>query len=167
MKLPFIIRKYQPTDLEQCRCLWQELTEWHRKIYEDPTIGGENPEDYFGKHLAKVRPERLWVAVSDFQVVGLAGLIVEGIEAEIEPVIVSESHRKKGIGTQLIKTVINEAHGLNIKFLSVKPVAGNIKAIKFFQKQGFKNLGHIELFMNFSEHHWKAGPELFECRFNF
>ncbi|HUV98042.1 MAG TPA: GNAT family N-acetyltransferase, partial [Candidatus Paceibacterota bacterium] len=70
--------------------LWKELTEWHRHICQDPSIGGAHPEEYFDKHLAKAGPERLWVAVQDSKVVGLVGLIVNGKEAEIEPVIVSE-----------------------------------------------------------------------------
>jgi len=44
MALSFMIRKYQPDDREQCRALWRELTEWHREIYEDTTIGGEHPD---------------------------------------------------------------------------------------------------------------------------
>jgi len=43
MKRPFVTRKYRSSDIEQCRSLWKELTEWHRIIYKDPTIGGENP----------------------------------------------------------------------------------------------------------------------------
>jgi GNAT superfamily N-acetyltransferase len=167
MTLPFMIRKYQPGDREQCRSLWKELTEWHREIYQDPTIGGEHPEDHFDKHLAKVGPDRLWVAVHDSQVVGLVGLIVEAEEAEIEPLIVSKPHRHKGIGKQLISAVVSEARNLGVRFLNVKPVARNIQAIKFLYKQGFKNLGHIELFLDFSEQAWKPGPQLFECKFNF
>ncbi|MFZ0966280.1 MAG: GNAT family N-acetyltransferase [Candidatus Bathyarchaeia archaeon] len=38
--------------------------------------------------------------------VGLVGLIVEGNEAEIEPLIVSKTYRSKGIGKQLIGTMV-------------------------------------------------------------
>jgi hypothetical protein len=58
-----IIRNYEPQDLETCRALWRELTDWHREIYEDVTIGGDHPEKYFDKHLATIRPEQIWVAV--------------------------------------------------------------------------------------------------------
>ncbi len=167
MALSFSIRKYQPKDREQCRGLWRELTMWHREIYQDPTIGGAHPEDYFDKHLAKVGPDRLWVAVHDGYVVGLVGLIVEGEEAEIEPLIVSEAYRRKGIGKKLIGRVISEARNLGVRFLSAKPVARNIQVIKFLYEQGFKNLGHVQLFLDFSKHEWKSGPKLFECKFDF
>jgi ribosomal protein S18 acetylase RimI-like enzyme len=165
--LAVTIRKYQPADKEQCRSLWRELTQWHREIYEDPTIGGEHPEDHFDKHLADVGSNRLWVATHNSQVVGLIGLIVKGEEAEIEPLIVSKTHRRKGIGKQLIRTVVSETRSLRIKFLSVKPVARNTQAIKFFYRQGFKALGKIELCLDFCEYSWKQGPQLFECNFNF
>ena len=167
MSMSFVIRNYQDGDKEQCRSLWRELTEWHREIYQDQTIGGEHPEDYFDKHLAKVGSDRLWVAVDGSRVVGLVGLIVEENEAEIEPLIVSKTYRGKGAGKQLIGTVVSEARKIGVRFLNIKPVARNMKTIRFLYKQGFKNLGCMELFMCFSDYTWKAGPEIFGCKFNF
>ncbi|HDD70317.1 MAG TPA: GNAT family N-acetyltransferase [Candidatus Bathyarchaeota archaeon] len=161
------IRKYEEADREQCRSLWRELTEWHRELYQDETIGGEHPEDYFDRHLAKVGADKLWVAVYDSKVVGLTGLIVAENEAEIEPLIVSEAYRGRGIGKKLIAKVVSEAREMGVRLLSIKPVARNVKTIKFLYMLGFKNLGHIELFMDFSDYKWKTGPELFECNFNF
>jgi GNAT superfamily N-acetyltransferase len=167
MSMSLVIRNYRTDDREQCRSLWRELTEWHREIYQDETIGGEHPEDYFDKHLAKVGSERLWVAVDGFKVVGLVGLIVEENEAEIEPLIVSKVCRGKGIGEQLIEKAISEARKIGVRLLNIKPVARNIKTIEFLYKRGFKNLGFIELFMDFSNYTWKQGPEIFGCKFNF
>jgi ribosomal protein S18 acetylase RimI-like enzyme len=167
MATSFMIRKYQPDDREQCRTLWRELTEWHCEIYGDPTIGGEHPEDYFDKHLAEVGPDQLWVAVYNSHVVGLIGLIIKGSEAEIEPLIVSKTYRCKGIGEKLVTTVVSEARNKGTRFLNIKPVARNIKAIKFLYKRGFKTLGHIELFLDFSNYTWKPGPEIAGCKFNF
>jgi len=167
MNLSFIIRKYQQGDREQCRDLWKELTEWHREIYEDPTIGGERPEDCFDEHLSRVGPDRLWVAIHNSEVVGLTGLIVKGEEAEIEPLIVNKAYRNKGVGKQLVKTVVSIAPNLGVRFLSVKPVARNIQAVRLFYGQGFKNLGHIELCLDFCGYKWKPGPQILECNFSF
>jgi len=167
MPMSLIIRNYLEGDREQCRYLWRELTEWHREIYQDPTIGGEHPEDYFDRHLVKVGSDKLWVAVHDSRLVGLVGLIVEENEAEIEPLIVSKAYRGKGIGKQLIEKVISEALRIGVKFLTVKPVARNMKTIKFLYELGFRNLGHIELFMDFSDYVWKPRLEVFGCKFNF
>ena len=167
MTLPFIICKYQQSAREECRGLWKELTEWHREIYEDPNIGGKHPEDYFDKHLAKVGSDKLWIAVHGSRVVGLTGLIVEEEEAEIEPLIVSKAYRGKGIGKRLIERVVSEARKMGVRYLSIKPVARNVKTIRWLHKQGFKNLGHIELFISFSEYAWKLGPEIHGCEFDF
>jgi GNAT superfamily N-acetyltransferase len=167
MALSFIIRKYQDDDRGQCRALWRELTEWHREIYQDSTIGGQHPEDYFDKHLAIVGPDQIWVVVRDCVVVGLVGLVFKGEEADVEPFIVSKAYRRKGIGTKLIDTAVSEAREKGVKFLNIKPVPRNVNAIKFLYKQGFQNLGHIDLFMDFSNRPWKSGLEIFGCKFDY
>ncbi|TET64256.1 GNAT family N-acetyltransferase [Candidatus Bathyarchaeota archaeon] len=163
----FAIRKYQGGDREHCRALWRELTKWHREIYQDPTIGGEHPEDYFDKHLATVGPNQLWVAVHDSKAIGLIGLVFKGEEAEIEPLIVSKAYRRKGIGTKLIDTAISEAQKMGAKYLNIAPVARNISTLKFLYKRGFKKLGYITLFIDFANRTWKTGPEIFECKFKY
>ena len=162
-----VIRKYQPNDKERCRSLWRELTEWHRQIYLDPSIGGPHPEDYFDKHLAKVGADNLFVAILDSKVVGLTGLMVNEEETEVEPLIVSKPYRKKGIGKRLIETVITEAHKLGIRYLNVKPVARNVEALKFLYKQGFRNVGQLQLFIDFSNKEWKKGLTLFNLKCNY
>jgi ribosomal protein S18 acetylase RimI-like enzyme len=163
----FIIRKYQSGDLEDCRALWRELVEWHREIYQDPTIGGSHPEEHFDKHLAENGSDLLWVAVDGSKVVGLMGLIVKGNEAEMEPLIVSRAYRHKRTGEKLVSTAINEVRTKGIRFLKVAPVARNTRAIEFYYKQGFTVLGSIELFMDFSEYQWKKGPKLCGSQFNY
>jgi hypothetical protein len=81
-----VIRTYTSADLEACRALWVELTEHHRQLYDDPTIGGEQPGLAFDAHLARVGPDRIWVAEAHGTVYGLVGLIVEGDEGEEEGV---------------------------------------------------------------------------------
>jgi GNAT superfamily N-acetyltransferase len=167
MSALFDVRKYRKTDKEHCRFLWRELTEWHREIYQDSTIGGEHPEDHFDKYLAKIGPDHLWVAVHDSRVVGLVGLIFDGNEAHIEPLIVYKNYRSKGIGKRLVTTTISDARKNGLKVLSVKPVARNEKAIHFLYTQGFRNIGQIELFLDFSNHTWKSGLNIHGHKFNF
>lgn len=44
-----VVRNYQDVDRQRCQSLWRELTQWHREIYGDQTIGGDQPENYFDK----------------------------------------------------------------------------------------------------------------------
>ncbi len=68
-----------------CRVLWVQLNEWHRQIYEDPSIGGPEPSQKFDEHLQHVGPENIWVAESSGHVIGMAGLIPGDQKAELEP----------------------------------------------------------------------------------
>lgn len=156
------IRKYQPRDLPSCRTLWTELTQHHRDIYQSPNIGGPDPGKHFDEHLAKVGPDNLWVATHNDTVIALTGLMGEGDQAEVEPAIVSEHHRRKGIGGALMETVIAEARNRGVKYLSVRPVARNAEALRFFTQQGFTNVGHIELFIDLTNREWKQGLKIFD-----
>ena len=162
------IRQYNPSDLEECRQLWEELTIRHREIYDDPSIGGDNPGIYFDEHLSQVGPERIWVAEYDGGIVGFTGLIVNEEEAEVEPLIVASRQRGKGIGGALLSHIIEEGKKLGVRYLNVRPVARNDKALQFFYNHGFQILGHIQLFMDFEKADtWKSGITLLGCSFKY
>jgi hypothetical protein len=97
-----IVRDYSEGDYHACRALWAELTEHHRRIYGDPSIGGDDPGAEFDGHLATSQRVRSWVAESRGRVVGLTGLLDHGTSAEVEPVVVTEAARDQGIGRRLI-----------------------------------------------------------------
>ncbi len=163
-----VVRPYESRDLEACRALWVELTEWHREIYAAPTIGGDDPGAQFDEHLARVGAERLWVAEEDGRVVGLTGLIHDDETTEVEPVVVSRELRGSGVGRQLVETVIAAAREAGIKQLAVRPVGRNANAIRFFGAMGFGTIGHIQLFMDFGDPEgskWRAGEEIAGCEF--
>jgi len=163
MDTTITIRPYQPEDLESCRALWVELTQWHRYIYQSPGIGGLDPGGQFDEHLNRVGPENIWVAGDGGRVVGLAGLIPGEEEAELEPLVVSEPYRKLGIGQQLVEAVITTACLRGVHQLKVRPVARNQSAIQFFHQMGFDILGQIELFMDFSpmaRQGWRQGERM-------
>jgi N-acetylglutamate synthase-like GNAT family acetyltransferase len=140
------IREYTDADLEGCRELWRHLTQRHRDIYEDPTIGGADPGPYFDEHyLPDEKPAKLWVAERDGQLVGLCGLLVQGDEAVLEPIVVRPGDRNHGVGSQLAQQAITEAERLGVKYINVRPVGRNVEAIRFFHREGFDVLGRVEL----------------------
>ena len=147
-----VIRAYRADDLGACRRLWEELTEHHREIYGDPTIDGDNPGRQFDEHLARVGPGRIWVAEEDGAVCGLVALIaVDGEEeGEIEPVVVSKARRGAGIGAALLTRATDEARRCGVRFLNIRPVARNGRAISLFARAGFNLVGRFELFQELS-----------------
>ena len=139
------VRSYVPGDYAACRSLWVELTEQHRRIYQDHSIGGDDPGSGFDSYLAA--PERVasWVAESEGWVVGLTGLFDHGGNGEVEPVVVAEGFRGRGVGRQLIDRVVAEAVTRSYEYLSIRPVARNVDAIRRFYHAGFQTLGgHVE-----------------------
>ncbi len=139
------LREYRPEDLEQCRQLWRALTQRHRDIYGDPTIGGADPGLEFDEHLVHPHLSKLWVAELDERLVGFCGLLVEGDESELEPIVVHPDQRSRGIGALLAGRAISESRRLGVKYVNVRPVARNLEAIRFFHREGFRLLGRFEL----------------------
>lgn len=110
--------------------------------------------------------------MADFEekVVGLTGLILNGQEAEIEPLIVLPKQLSKGIGRALLNHSIEQAKKLDVRYISFRPVARYEEAISFFYKSGFRLLGHIERFVDLKlakPDTWKSGILLFQHNFGY
>jgi len=165
-----VVRGYAPADYAACRMLWAELTEHHRRIYEDPSIGGDDPGGAFDDYLAV--PERVasWVADLDGLVVGLTGLLDRGTSGEVEPVVVAERLRGRGVGRLLIERVVTEAVARGYDYLAIRPVARNVSAIRRFYDAGFQALGgHVDLTMDLAgrRHGWLEGARLHGLDFRY
>lgn len=154
------IREYQDRDFESCVQLWRELTQRHRDIYSDQSIGGNDPGNYFEGYLKKTNLIGPWVAEDGSNVIGMAGLLTDGDQAEIEPVVVQSEYRSQGIGTLLVERLKLEAKARGVVYLSIKPVARNVEAIKCFHRAGFSLLGHIDMFIDLTDENgedWREG----------
>jgi GNAT superfamily N-acetyltransferase len=168
--LDILVRDYASGDYPAGRELWVELTEHHRRIYQDNLIGGDDPGSGFDSYLAV--PERVatWVAESEGSVVGLTGLFDRGNSGEVEPVVVRAGFRERGIGRQLIDRVVAEAVTRGYEYLAIRPVARNVDALRRFYDAGFRTLGgHVDLTMDLAErrHGWLDGPRLHGLEFKY
>jgi GNAT superfamily N-acetyltransferase len=164
------LRDYTGPDYDACRALWAELTEYHRRIYGDPSIGGDDPGSGFDDYLAEPRRIGSWVAEVHGSVIGLTGLLNLGTSGEVEPVVVAESARGQGIGRMLIGRVIDEARARGFEYLAVRPVARNVAAVRRFHAAGFRTLGgHIDLTMDLAQrrHGWLAGASVHDLDFDY
>ena len=160
---PVEVRNYRPADLAACRSLWVELTQWHRQIYGSPEIGGADPGRKFDEHLEQVGAQRIWLATIDGEVVGMVGVIQTENEIELEPIVVSEHWRGRGIGRQLAERVVAEARTAGMGQLLARPVARNAAAIRFFHDLGFDALGQLELVLDFRpapDQIWRPGATI-------
>ena len=82
-----------------------------------------------------------WVFYQDKKIVGCCALHISWDDlAEIKSLAVKKNMQKKGIGSQLITTCINEARQLGVKkifVLTYKP--------EYFRKAGFRRIKHSNL----------------------
>lgn len=165
-----IVRDYTQADYRACRLLWTELTEYHRRIYGDPSIGGDDPGAGLDDYLATSQRVGSWVADSHGTVVGLTGLLDRGTSGEVEPVVVTEAARDQGIGRLLISRVVDEALARGYEYLAIRPVARNVAAVRRFHAAGFRTLGgHFDLTMDLAtrRHEWLHGASLHGLDFDY
>ena len=144
---PIKIREYGPDDLEACRDLWRALNARHREIYDDPTIGGEDPGLEFDEYLRDPKLFGVWVAESNGHPVGLCGLLRDGDETELEPIVVRADARRRGTGAALVAHALEISRTVGATYFNVRPVSRNVEAIAFFRRQGFDLLTRTELSM--------------------
>jgi GNAT superfamily N-acetyltransferase len=165
-----VVRAYAEADYGACRSLWVELTQYHRGIYADPTIGGDDPGAAFDDYLAEPRRVGSWVAETRGTVVGLTGLFDRGTSGEVEPVVVAAAARNRGVGRMLISRVADEARARGHEYLAVRPVARNVAAVRRFHAAGFRALGgHVDLTMDLAprRHAWLPGASLHGLDFDY
>ena len=168
--LEVAVRNYADGDYLACRSLWAELTEYHRDIYGDSSIGGDDPGAGIDDYLADAHRQGSWVAESHGRVVGLTGLLDRGRSGEVEPVVVAGAARGQGIGRMLIGRVVREARARGYEYLAIRPVARNLAAVRRFHAAGFRTLGgHLDLTMDLAErrHEWLAGASLHGLDFDY
>jgi len=165
-----VVRDYASADYPACRLLWVELTEHHRRIYQDPSIGGDDPGGAFDDYLAAGERVASWVADLNGRVVGLTGLLDQGTSGEVEPVVVTDRLRSQGVGRLLIERVVAEAVARGYEYLAIRPVARNVSAIRRFYNAGFQTLGgHVDLTMDLADRHhrWLEGERLHGLDFRY
>lgn len=107
-----VVRDYTPADHAAGRMLWVELTEHHRRLYDDPSIGGDDPGTGFDDYLGLAERAASWVADLDGRVVGRTGLLDHGTSGEIEPIVVTEDLRHRGVG----RLEGQRLHGLEFRY---------------------------------------------------
>jgi GNAT superfamily N-acetyltransferase len=163
---PVAVRSYRPSDHSAGRSLWSELTAEHNRMYGDYAgDGGAGFEEY----LTRLDLGGIWVADhADDGVVGLVGLIIRGRAGEVEPVVVTETHRHKGVGRKLLRHVAQEAKKRNMQSLTISPASRNVEAIRSLHAAGYDMLSSIELTMQLDHdsHEWQPeGLELHALQF--
>lgn len=88
------------------------------------------------------------VAKENNQIVGFAGIMTCLDEATLNNIVVKKSCRGRGIGGELLDTIIELCGDLNMKSLTLEVDSSNTPAINLYKKFGFQNLGIRKKYYN-------------------
>jgi GNAT superfamily N-acetyltransferase len=157
------VRPYRPADHAAGRRLWVELTEQHRALYDDPGFGGVDPGAGFEDYLTRLDLSGMWVADDRRAgVIGLIGLIMNGRQGEVDPVVVAAAHRGEGVGRLLLGRVAEEAGRRRLARLTVKPELRNVEALHCLRAAGYDVVSAVELTLDLRprQHAWRDGVDL-------
>ena len=88
------------------------------------------------------------IAKEKNEVVGFAGISVIFDEATLNNIVVKKSCRGKGIGSEMLETLIDLFSDMNLKTFTLEVNVENTPAIKLYEKFGFKNLGIRKKYYN-------------------
>jgi ribosomal protein S18 acetylase RimI-like enzyme len=123
------IRKAKLADAKKCLVL--------TKTPEFIFPGGDK---FVEKYLADfINKGIFFVAEEESEIIGfISAQITLGKELWIDMIVVKNIHRSKGIGTKLIKNVLELAKRKKTKMVFLDAPAFNKKTLKFYKKIGLK-----------------------------
>ena len=88
------------------------------------------------------------IAKENNEVVGFAGISICLDEATLNNIVVKKSCRGRGLGGELLESLIDICSDLNIKTFTLEVNTTNEHAIHLYEKFGFKNLGIRKKYYN-------------------
>ena len=88
------------------------------------------------------------VAKENDEIIGFAGLSTCLDEATLNNIVVKKSYRNRGIGGELLESLIEFCSELRMKTFTLEVDTENEPAIHLYEKFGFKNLGIRKKYYN-------------------
>lgn len=97
-----------------------------------------SPETFWSE-LAGVPESRLYVvAACGERIVGYAGLMAVGSDADVQTLTVAAENQRQGVGAQLLASLIDEAKRRGCSRLTLEVAALNEPAQRLYLRQGFE-----------------------------
>lgn len=112
-------------------------------------------DDFWNYNIFKSELEnensRYIIAKLNNTIVGFAGFIILYDEADITNIVVNKNYRHNGIGSAMLKELINLAISLNITILNLEVNSSNLFAINLYKNFSFCQCGLRKKYYNNSE----------------
>lgn len=99
-------------------------------------------EDLLRSELELVGVSRqYWVAVDGAEVVGYCGLYYLPPESDVQTIAVKASHQRCGIGSRMLRTMMDAARSKGCKRMMLEVAVENTGAMALYEQFGFRALG--------------------------
>lgn len=130
------IRVYRESDFAGVRALWQQA------FPDDPPWN--RAEEAVPAKLA-IQPELFLVATDDDNVVGTIMAGYDGHRGWLYAVAISESHRRRGIGSALVREAEVRLAALGCRKVNLQIRATNIQVQAFYDRLGYGTEDRISM----------------------
>ena len=144
-----VLRTPTLNDLDDLLSVINSLVEEQANIIVDEKVTREDELDWLSTALARLeKDETIYViAEVDGRVVGNSELSrkTTGRDRHVGTIgiAIRDGFREIGIGTEMIKTLIDQAKSRGLKVLTLSTFANNERAHHVYQKLGFADTGRI------------------------
>ena len=146
------IRELEERDIETCAEINISTFPW--------TVFGLTIEGAMKFQYDRLGKDLVFVAELEKEVVGFIAIKKDILFANyIRRIVLREDVRSKGIGSKLIKFIEEKTVKDNLPNVFLLCSTTNEKAIKFYQKNGYKKIGKVENFVDKGLHEyifWKS-----------
>jgi len=148
-----ILRSIKWRDLDGILDVFNSVAEEEEMIKYLGIIEKRKKEDYvkvFSRIMADVElgKEIRIVAEAENRIVGYVSVKVDGGSFRHRAwlgILVKKEFRDLGLGTELMKAVIEESRRRGLKLLLLETSSLNVRAIRVFKKVGFREVGRVPM----------------------
>lgn len=143
-----ILRTPRWEDLEELMELINSLVDEKAEIARAVKVTRDEEAEWLPKMLASLEKDELFflVAEIDRKLVASSDIhILHGDEKHVGVlgIVIKNGFRDMGIGTELMKTLIEQATTLRLKVLTLQVFATNRRAVHVYEKVGFVQTGTV------------------------
>ena len=156
-----ILRTPRYEDLDDLMELINSLVDEKAEITRTEKVTREEEKAWLPKMLASLEKDELFFLVAEVggKVVASSDIhILRGNERHVGVlgIVIKSGFRDLGIGTEIMKTLVEQAMALGLKVLTLQAYATNKRAVHVYEKAGFAQTGRVP------KKHFKEGQYIDE-----
>lgn len=145
-----ILRTPRSEDLDDLMALINSLVDDKAEIARTEKVTREEEAEWLPKMLASLEKDELFflVAEVDKKLVASSDIhILRGDEKHVGVlgIVIMNGFRDLGIGTEMMKTLMEQAATLGLKVLTLQAFATNKRAVHVYEKMGFVQTGRVPM----------------------